>query len=110
MELDTVVAAARNEGRLAAVLCTDQSAAFNLVKSSIIVSKLRVFGVMESALKLIESYLTGRSTVCTVGNSTSSAVKLSSGVGEGSVVGPLFFVATLCDVTVVADRARDRLG
>ena len=36
----------------------------------------------------------------TVGNST---INLQSGVGEGSMVGPLFFVATLCEVTVVAD-------
>ena len=106
----TLVAAARNNREVTALLCIDQSAAFNLVKSSIIISKLRIFGVMESALLMIESYLTGRSTVCTVGSATSSPVKLQSGVGEGSVVGPLFFVATLCDVSVVAERSMTRLG
>ena len=109
LELDTLVASARNSGMSAGLLCTDQSAAFNLVKADIIVAKLRVFGVQETALRLIRSYLTGRSTVCTVGQSTSSTVKLWSGVGEGSVVGPLFFIATLCDVTIVAKRAIDRL-
>ena len=39
-----------------------------------------------------------------------SQYKLWSGVGEGSVVGPLFFVATLCDINVVAVRAMDHLG
>ena len=85
-------------------MMTDQSAAFNLVKSSIIVAKLRKFGVEETALKMVESYLTGRSTQCIVGKSTSGRVVLRSGVGEGSVVGPLFFVATLLDVTVPAKR------
>ena len=48
LELDTIIANARNTGRLAALLCTDQSAAFNLVKADIIVTKLRAFGVKES--------------------------------------------------------------
>ena len=94
----------------AALMCTDQSAAFNLVKADIIVSELRVFGVDEASLLLIRSYLTGRSTSCTVGSSKSSVTNLRSGVGGGSVVGPLFFVATLCDVSVVAACAMDRLG
>ena len=84
-------------------MMTDQSAAFNLVKSiSIMVAKLRKFGVKETALKMVESYLTGRSTQCIVAKSTSSHVVLLSGVGEGSVVGPLYFVATLLDVIVPA--------
>ena len=85
-------------------MMTDQSAAFNLVKSSIIIAKLRKFGVEETALKMVESYLTGRSTQCIVGKSTSGRVILRSEVGEGSVVGPLFFVATLLDMTVPAKR------
>ena len=110
LEIDTLVARARNEGRSAALMCTDQSAAFNLVKADIIVAKLRVFGLDEASLHLIRSYLTGRSTTCTVGSATSPVTHLQSGVGEGSVVGPLFFVATLCDVSVVSARAIDRLG
>ena len=50
LELDTIVQKARNEGRLAGLLCTDQSAAFNLMKANIIVSKLCVFGVDEASL------------------------------------------------------------
>ena len=88
---------------------SDQSAAFNLVKADIIVAKLRVSGVKESALRLIRSYLTGRSTIYTVGHSTSSTVRLQSGLGEGSVVGPLFFIATLCDVTIATKKAMEIL-
>ena len=35
----------------------------------------------------------------------SPEIKLDSGVGEGSVVGPLFFISVLADVEVVAIRA-----
>ena len=34
---------------------------------------------------------------------------LETGVGEGSVVGPLFFVVTHCDFSVVSTCAMDRL-
>ena len=109
LELDTVVQEARNGGRHAALVLTDQSAAFNLVKADIILSKLKVFGLDDVASKLIRSYLTGRSTKCIVGRGHSHWTSLRSGVGEGSVVGPLFFVATLCDVTVVSTRTVKRL-
>ena len=36
----------------------------------------------------------------------SSKVNLCSGVGEGSVVGPLFFLATLADVSEVTERGK----
>ena len=103
-DLDTLDQDTRNRGKQAALLMTDQSAAFNLVKSSIIIAKLRNFWVEEMALKVVESYLTGRSTQCIFGKSTSGRVVLRSGVGEGSVVGPLYFVATLLDVTEPAKR------
>ena len=107
LELDTLVASARNSGISAGLQHTDQSVAFNLIKADIIVAKLKVFGVQETALRLIRSYLTGRSTVCTVGHSTSSTVRLNNGMGEGSIVGTLFFIATLCDVTIVAKRVME---
>lgn len=109
LEIDTIVQGARNRGKHALILATDQSAAFNLVKKEIILSKLKVFGVDKPSARLICSYLTGRSTECLVGDAVSPHVHLASGVGEGSVVGPLFFIATLCDVTVLSERAKNIL-
>ena len=40
----------------------------------------------------------------------SSITNLYSGVGEESVVSPLFYMATLCNVSVVSSSAMDRLG
>ena len=66
LELDTLVSKVRNEGRSEALMCTDQRAACNLVKVDILVSKLRVFGVEESSLLLIKSYLTVHSGILQV--------------------------------------------
>ena len=58
---------------------------------------------------MIESYLTGIFIVCMIRSTTFPPVKLQSGVGEGSMAGPLFFVAKLSDVNVMADRSIVRL-
>ena len=86
LEIDTIVQSARNAGRHAALILTDQSAAFNLVKADIILSKLKVFGIDENSAKLIRSYLTGRSTKCIVGHGHSNWTDLRSG-GRGRFCG-----------------------
>ena len=53
MELDTRIQDARNRKKVCALLCTDQSAAFNLVKSDIILAKLETFGVGKSSRNMI---------------------------------------------------------
>ena len=47
LDIDTHVAEARNQGQYTALICTDQSAAFDLVKSPIIATKLKIFGMVE---------------------------------------------------------------
>ena len=55
--------------------------------------------IKETMLKLMESYLTGRTTAFMVHvQIISSTVRFQSGVGEGSIVGPIFFVTTLYEV------------
>ena len=105
VEIDTHVQRARDRGKVCALMCTDQSAAFNLVKADIILAKLKVYGVDKQTLSMIKDYLTGRKTQTVIGNHRSPEITLDSGVGEGSIVGPLFFISVLADVEVVALRA-----
>ena len=109
MEIDTRVADARNRGRHVCLLCTDQSAAFNLVKKDIMMAKLELLGVVRCSCYLLSSYLTGRTMQTRVGHVISYVTELQTGVGEGSILGPCMFITLLCDMTVVADRARVRL-
>ena len=106
IELDTIVQKARNEDKVVALVLTDMSAAFNLIKKDILLSQLEVYGFDERSREMVESYLSNRTTKCRVKGCLSGEVELDSGVGEGSVLGPGFYICGMCSVNVVAKRVR----
>ena len=54
------------------------------------------FGIKETALEWIRSYLPGRTQKVGVGNARLSLVTLSFGVQQGSVLGPILFTLYTC--------------
>ena len=61
------------------------------------------FGVTDSALAWIESYLTGRSFRVLLGDQVSQEMNLLCGVPQGSVLGTLLFILYTADVARIAD-------
>ena len=92
----------RNQGRISVILMTDMSASFNVIKADVLLLKMKYYGFDRWTRKLVEDYLSGRSTRTKIGNFLSEAVTLNSGVGKGSVLGPAIFAMGLCDVGLVA--------
>ncbi len=71
----------------------DLSAAFDTLDHAILLERLREeVGLRDVALQWIKSYLTDRKVVVHINNTPSSEATLTTGVPQGSVLGPLLFL------------------
>ena len=73
--------------------------AFDTVPHSLLMNKLSTLQLCPYIYSWIHSYLAKRSQVVVVGGEQSSIVDVVSGVPQGSVLGPLFFIMYVDDVT-----------
>ena len=108
-DLDARIQKATDSGKYVGLLLVDMSAAFNLVAKEIIVPKLKQLGVGDFAAKLIHSYLTSRKSRVKIKGMYSAWIQVKTGIGEGSVLGPLIFILTIVCCSIVLYRAIERL-
>ena len=65
------------------------SKAFDMVNREILIQKLYSLGIKENEILWFKSYLTQRTQCVSVNNSMSTPNVISSGVPQGSILGPL---------------------
>ena len=82
----------------------DVSKAFDTLDHSILLSKLKFYGVSNTPLKWFQSYLQNRQQFVEFDGTCSDTTFLNTGVPQGSILGPLLFLIYMNDIHTASNK------
>ncbi|MEE8341453.1 MAG: reverse transcriptase family protein, partial [Candidatus Neomarinimicrobiota bacterium] len=77
----------------------DLSKAFDTINHGILLRKLQFYGLDQSSLRLFNSYLVNRQQYVTIDGIQSKLGHITTGVPQGSILGPLLFIIYINDIS-----------
>ena len=87
-----------DERNISLAIFMDLSKAFDTLDHQILLKKLNFYGIGGPALDWFSSYLTGRQQYIELDGVSSDLLPLSTGVPQGSILGPLIFLIYMNDM------------
>lgn len=88
----------RDRKKHTGALFFDLSACFDTISAAVLVGKLEIYGFDSRSIKWVQSFLSGRKQLVTIGGEMSEELDTEYGCPQGSCLSPTLFLVLVADI------------